>query len=123
MKTLICCILALLCMVVDIKAKEEPVILKKEQVTHRDFDNRSLHLSPVVTHDGRTVYIRFASPCEGLWITVENEDGLVVFSESPELNNGELAYTFEIEDSESMAYRIEIKLDGVLYWGDFVIQE
>lgn len=123
MKTLICCIAVLLCVSIDIQAEEEPVILEKEQVTHRDFDDRSLHIDPTVTHDGRTVYIRLVFPCEGLWVTVENEYGLVVFSESPDMSNGELSYTFEIENSESKSYHIEIKLDGVLYWGDFVVRE
>lgn len=122
MKTLICCIAVLLCVSIDIQAEEKSVILKKEQVTHRDFDRRSLHIDPTVTHDGRTVYIRLAFPCKGLWVTVENEYGLVVFSESPDMNNGELSYVFEIEDPKGKAYHIEIKLDEVLYWGDFFVQ-
>lgn len=122
MKTLICIIGMLLCISINIKAKDEPVVLKKEKATHQTSDDRFIIGNPIITHDNRMVTIRFAVPCESLWITVENESGIVVFSESPELNNDELVYSFEIRESEGKAYHIEIKLDGVLYWGDFVVQ-
>ena len=121
MKVLFCCIGMLLCVLCNVKSEEREVPIYKDIRDNWTSDNRSLHIDPVVTHDGRTVYIRFASPCEGLWITVENEDGLVVFSESPDMSNGELSYAFEIDDSKGKAYHIEIKLDGVLYWGDFLV--
>lgn len=122
MKTPICFIWMLLCVVVNVKAGDEPIILKKEKNTHQMPDDRFILGDPVITYDDRIVTIRFAVPCESLWVTVENESGIVVFSESPELNNDELVYSFEIRESESKSYHMEIKLDGVLYWGDFVMQ-
>lgn len=123
MKTLICCIGMLLCIAGNVNSEEREVPIYKKITENKTSDNRSLHVVPTVTHDGRTVYIRLVFPCEGLWVTVENEYGLVVFSDSPDMSNGELSYTFEIENSESKSYHIEIKLDGVLYWGDFVVRE
>lgn len=123
MKALICCIGMLLCVFCNVKSEEREVPIYKDRKDNRTLDDRSLHIDPTVTHDGRTVYIRLAFPCEGLWVTVKNEYGLVVFSDSPDMSNGELSYTFEIENSESKSYHIGIKLDGVLYWGDFVVRE
>lgn len=122
MKALICCIGMLLCVFCNVKSEEREVPIYKDGTDNRTLEERSLHIDPFVTHDGRTVYIRLAFPCEGLWVTVENEYGLRVFSESPDMNNGELSYAFEIEDPKGEAYHIEIKLDEVLYWGDFFVQ-
>ena len=111
----------LLCALCNVKSEEREVSIYKDRRDNRTLEDRSIHIDPIVTHDGRTVYIRLAFPCESLWVTVENEVGTVVFSESPDMGYGDSSYSFEIEDTGAKAYHIEIELDDVLYWGDFLV--
>lgn len=120
MKILLCCLCLLLGAFDNLKAEEEPVILRTETVSERDADERSIQIVLTASHDGRTIYIRLDWPCDRLYVEVERADGMMVFAGTPD-GVGDTEYVLEIPGSGAEKYTLWVLVDETMYVGEFKI--
>lgn len=120
-KTLFCCLCMLLGVCSNLKAEEEPVVLRPEMNSEYDVDDRSLQIVPTASHDGRIVYIRTDWLCGRLYVEVEDANGMMVFAGMPDAL-GDTEYSLEVPGSATGIYTLWVLVDKTMYVGEFEVE-
>ena len=105
----------------NLKAEEELIILRSVETSQGTMDSRSIQIVPTAYHDGRTVYIRTAWPCDRLYVEVEDADGMLVFAGMPD-SLGDAGYSLKIPGNGAGAYTLWVLVDETMYVGEFEVE-
>lgn len=83
---------------------------------------RSLPITPMLSHDNETLLIYSQKRLESLEITVRDSNGFIIYQEIATIQSGQ-QYSFNINPTDNGQYMIELRQGSRYLYGYFEIEE